>query len=90
MFLSKTRSSRVSDTAEFRHTSITAPQITPGDKVINAITKLKSELASIPTHDKNNQIEAIANLCTLFSKYSKTCDAPNKNKAEITAEFEPI
>ena len=57
VFPSKTRSSRVSETVEFRHASITAPQIKPDDKVINAITKLKSELASIPTPDKNNQIE---------------------------------
>ena len=52
VFPSKTKSSRISDTVEFRHTCITVPQITPEDKVINAITKLKSELESIPTTDK--------------------------------------
>ena len=90
MFLSKNRSSRVSDTAEFRHTFITVLQIIPEDKVINAITKLKSELASIPVPDKNNQIEAIENLRNTFSKCSKTCDAPNKNKDDIPNEFEEI
>ena len=64
--------------------------MTPADKAINVITKLKSELASILEPDKNNQIDAITNIRTLFSKHCKTCDAPNKNNAEISADFEAI
>ena len=79
MFPSKDRSTRVSDTVEFRHVSITAPQITPEDKVINGITKLKSELAFIPVPNEDNQIEAISNLRNLFYKHSKNWDIPNKN-----------
>ena len=90
VFLSKTRSSRVSDTVEFRHAIITVPQITPEDKVINAITKLKSELAFIPAHSKHNQIEAIANLRNLFSKHSKNWEAPNNNTDDIPPEYEEI
>ena len=77
VFPSKTSTLRVSDTSELRHASITVPKITPEDKVINTIAKLKSELASIPVLDKNNQIEAIVNLRNLFSKHSKS-DAPNR------------
>ena len=66
------------DTVKFRHDSIAVPQTTPEDKVVNVITKLKSEVASIPASDKNNQIEATSNLRNLFSMYSNTCDAPSK------------
>jgi len=54
VFPSKTRSSRISNTVEFRHRYITVPQITPEDKVINTITKLKHELAVIPTPNKSS------------------------------------
>ena len=82
-FPSKTRVSRVSDAVEFRHASITVPQITSEDKVIHAITKLKSELASTPTPNKHDQLEAVSNLRNIFSKYSKSMEPPNnptKNK----------
>ena len=89
-FPSKTRSSRVSDTVEFRHAIITVPQITPGDKVINDITKLKSALASIPVPTKHDQIEAISNLINMFSKHSKSLEAPNKTTEEVPTEYEEI
>ena len=91
VFPTTTSSSLVSDTIEFRHNNITVPQIIPADKVINAITKLKSELESIPTPNKKNQLEALENLRTLFSKCSKTVlptyDALNKHGAtEVSAD----
>ena len=89
-FPSKTRSSRVGDTVEFLHAIITVPQITPGDKVINDITKLKSALASIPVPTKHDQIEAISNLINMFSKHSKCLEALNKTTEEVPTEYEEI
>ena len=69
VFPTKTRSLRTSDTVEFRHKSITVQQITLEDKVMNEITKLKSNLAPIPPPNGSNQLEALDNLRSLFSKY---------------------
>ena len=66
----------------FHHSTITVPQITPDDKLVNSITKLKSELSSILIPDKDNQIEAIANLRNTYSKHSNNWDTPNKNSDE--------
>ena len=89
-FPSKTRSSRFRDTVEFCHDTITATQITPENKVINSITKLKSELACIPAPNEHNQIEDILTLRNLFSKCSKKLEAPNKNTEEVPTEHEEI
>ena len=56
------------------------PKITPEDKVIHAISQLKRELASIPTPNKHNQLEAIYHLRNLFSKHSRTMKDHNENR----------
>ena len=60
VFASKTRSIKTSNTVEFRHATITVPTITPEDKVIQAISQLKTELAAIPTLNQHNQLEVIS------------------------------
>ena len=59
VFPTKTKSLRSSDTVEFYHYYITAPAVSPKDKVIDAISQLKKELASIPSPNSTNQIVAI-------------------------------
>ena len=59
VFPSKTRSPRISDIVEFQHSHITVPEVSPEDKVIDTITKLKRELASIPSPNDSNQMKAI-------------------------------
>ena len=72
-----------SDTVDIVHASITVIQITLEDKVINEITKLKSELAPIPPPNGSNQLEALANLRSLFSKYrEKITPSYNNNTTE--------
>ena len=80
VFASKTRSIKISDTVQFRHATITVPKITPEDKVIQAMSQLKTELAAIPTPNQHNQLEAMSHLRTLFSK----CSKPMKNNNENT------
>ena len=72
VFPTKTRSSRIIDIVEFLHHHITVPSIIPEDKVINAIAQLKNELSFLSTPNKDNQLEALANLRTLFSKHRKS------------------
>ena len=69
VFPIKTRSIRQCETVEFRHDIITVPVVTPEDKVVNAISKLKQELAAIPSPSSNNQLTAIERLQTMFSKF---------------------
>ena len=93
MFPTKTRSSRISNTVKFRHHCITVPSITHEDKIVNAITQLKNELASIPTPNKDNQLEALANLRTKFSKHSKEVlpshiSQDNKNEKEHSSTID--
>ena len=54
VFPTKTKSLRTSDTVEFRHHYITTPAVSPKDKVIDAISRLKKELASIPSPNSTN------------------------------------
>ena len=42
VFPNKTRTPHVSDTAEFQHHYITVPAVTLEDKVVDAISKLKT------------------------------------------------
>ena len=87
MFTDKARSSRVSDTVEFRHSGFTVPYITLEDKVIHAISQLKRELASIHTPNKHNQLEAISHLRNLFYKCSRTMkDHSTMKDANETSE----
>lgn len=83
VFSSKTRASRVSNAVKFHHAVVTAPKITPEDKVIHAMSKLKSELASIPAPNTHDQIEAMPNLRNLFSKHSKSMKNPNETIKEV-------
>ena len=66
VFSNKTRVSRPSETVEFRHHYITVPHITPEDKVLNAITKLKAELAAIRSPSSTSQLAAIKNTQIFF------------------------
>ena len=59
VFPTKTKSPRTSDTVEFRYHYITTPAVLPKDKVIDAISQLKKELASIPSPNSANQMAAI-------------------------------
>ena len=72
VFPMKTRSIRHCDTVEFRHGCIIVPAVTPEDKVVNAISKLKQELAAIPSPNSHNQLNAIEKLQTMFSKYKNS------------------
>ena len=49
VFPAKIRSPRSSDTFEFRHNYITVPHVTPEDKCVNVITKIKRELSAMPS-----------------------------------------
>ena len=69
VFPNKTRTPRISDTAEFQYHYIIVPIVTSEDKVVDTISKLKTELAGIPTPNSTPQLAAIKNLQEIFSRY---------------------
>ena len=71
VFPSKTRAIRISDTVEFRHDRIIVPEITPEDRVIGAITRLKAELGAITSPSRNDQLHVIENTRDVFTKYRR-------------------
>ena len=84
VFPSSTRTPQTSNTVEFRHHYITVPTITPEDRVISAIAKLKQELASIPSPKSEHQLSALYNRKTLFSKYKESSTSTStSNKSSL-------
>ena len=79
VFLTKTRTPRTSDTVEFLHNFITVPHVTPEDRVINAITKIKQELAAVPSPNSSHQLTAIKELKSVFSKCKEKESTINNN-----------
>ena len=66
VFPNKTRSPQTSNTVEFYHKYITVPHVSPEDKVINAIVKLKHKLAAIISPNSSPQLLAIKQLKSIF------------------------
>ena len=56
------------------------PEVTPKDKVVNAISKLKQELAAIPSPSSLNQLSAIEKLQSMFSNYKKNEPSTTANQ----------
>ena len=84
VFPIKTRSIKHSETVEHRNDFITLPIVTPKDKVVSEISKLKQEMAIIPSPISNNKLTATKQLQTMFSKYkgnepSTTIDVDKNN-----------
>ena len=88
VFSAKSRAPRVSTTVEFLHAVITMTKSTPEDKAIHATSQLKIELACVPTPNKHDQIEDVANLRNLFSKHSKSMTNPNETTEEVHTKQE--
>ena len=82
VFPTKTKLLRISDTVEFRYHFITTLAVSPEDKVIDAISQLKKELASIPSPNSTDQIAAIKQMQLLFTQY--------KNNTTTIAEDQSV
>ena len=82
----KNRSIRHSGTIEFRHECITVSAVTPEDKVVNAITKLKQKFTAIPSPTSLNQLTKIEKLQTTFSKCKNNEPSTTIDQHHDTAE----
>lgn len=80
VFPSKTRASRASNIVEFRHHRLTAPVVSSEDKVMDAMSKIKQELAVLPSPNSTPQLTAIQNMQELFSK----CKFKKKQPTSMT------
>ena len=69
----------MSDTVEFRHHCLTVPVVSPEDKVIDDISKLKQDLAATTSPNSTPQLIAIQNLQELFSKHKSQKQQTNFN-----------
>eukprot|EP00956_Cyclotella_meneghiniana_P005003 scaffold6172_cov42-Cyclotella_meneghiniana.AAC.9 len=54
-YIKNTKNTRLSDTVQFQHKSITNPEITPLDKLMRAIANCKAALQGLLDGDKSNQ-----------------------------------
>ena len=79
IFPIKIRTPRIGDTIEFRHDHITVPHATLEEKVTNAITKLKQDLAATPSPNSIHQLTAIKQIKSLFSKHQEKQSSINNN-----------
>lgn len=87
VFPTKTRSPRTSKTVEFRHQSITAPEVTPVGKVIDAISKLRKELALTPSPQSDHQSQAINSIKSLFTKCNDRIKPTQQKLPDSTNEI---
>ena len=55
-YIKSTRNTRLSDTVQFQHKSITNPELTPADKLMQAIANCKAALKGISNHKSNQQM----------------------------------
>ena len=79
VFSSSTRVPRPCEKVEFRHSCITVPQVSAEDKVIDAMSKLKRELAAIPTPNNSTQLEAMSQIKTLFHQHKDRTATSSNN-----------
>ena len=63
--------------------------ITPEDKVVDAVTKLKQELAAITSPNSYNQLNAIEKLQTMFSKHKNSENAATIDSNHDTVDSIP-
>ena len=54
---------------EFRHSYIIVHRVTPEDKVVDAIAKLKTNLAAIPVPNSDDQLTVVKQIRELLTKY---------------------
>ena len=60
--IKQTRSERLSDTVHFKHKHITNPEITPQDKLMNAIAKCKEALLNNNTGHSDQQLQELSRI----------------------------
>ena len=81
MYITKTRSTRISDTVHFKHQYITKPTFSPESHVIAAAQQLATALqGNIPAGNKT--AEALKKVSDLFTKIAMAKNDVAKAKAQ--------
>ena len=55
-YIKATKNTRLSDTVQFQHKSITNPELTPADKLMQAIANCKAALKGLTNHKTDQQM----------------------------------
>eukprot|EP00956_Cyclotella_meneghiniana_P003707 scaffold4513_cov37-Cyclotella_meneghiniana.AAC.2 len=61
-YIKATKNTRLSDTVQFQHKSITNPELTPADKLMQAIANCKAALKGLTNHKTDQQIQELKKL----------------------------